>query len=615
MNLLYLTIIIPLLSFLVLVCLGRNIRVENIIVIGISTVGFLCLLMIFVYVDYHANTVPDTSLIYSRFLWNWVTVGDFNIPISLHLDGLSLIFLIIIAFFSLLVYFFAACYLKSSNEIYTFFAYGNLLISSLFLLILADNLFVLFVGWEGVSLSAYLLIGIYFSKAKTGFSAIRVFIVTHVADIFLLVGVFLIYNELHTLNIREILMLANENLAVDSEIIFWVTTMLFIGVMGRVGLFPFHIGFFETSVAPMPVVTLLQSFTAILAGSYLILRLSALFVMSSDVFIIMGVIAGITIIFSSCISLVQNDIKRLVTCINLSQVSYIFLAFVVQNWVLSLNYIINYCVASSLLLLSSSMLIKICNGERDIYKLGGLYRSYPLLYGCFLLSAASLSVTPWIMSAFYIKGDIIWGLMANNKMVIGTVALVGILLSTLSILRLVFIVFHHKQKLLSFSPVAKFNYVPLVILAIMSTAIFVHLPLPIEGIIFVIDFDTKNQLALQLLLTALTILSILISYILFMHSHTEINEIANTPIGKMLLRLWSSEWRFEWLLHFIFIRPYIYLANLIKKDPLSKWINIISWGVKKVNFQIVSLENGRLRWYMMSIVAGSIIILLLLILV
>ncbi|RKS85738.1 NADH dehydrogenase subunit L [Orbus hercynius] len=615
MNLLYLTIVIPLLSFLILVCSGRHISKNNIIIIGISTIILLCILTVLVCIDYQANTVPDTSLIYTRYLWEWFTVGDTKIAIALQLDGLSLVFLVIIAFFSLLIYSFSACYLTSSKDIYTFFAYGNLLIASLLLLILADNLFILLVGWEGMGISCYLLIGIYYQKRQVSFSAIKAFIVISIADAFLLLGMFLIHNELNTLNIREIISLANENLAIDSEIIFWITLVLFISVMGKAGLFPLHTSFTESSIAPMPVVTILQSLAFVLSSGYFVLRLSPLFMMSTDVFVIMGVMAGITLIFASCVSLVQNNIKTLVTYINLGQISYIFFAFVIKNWELALYYMISYSVTSALLLLSSAILIKVSNGEQNIYKLGGLCRRYPVLYGTFLLSAASLCAMPWIMSAFYTKGDIIWGLMINDKMGLGTIALIGILLSTLSILRLISTVFHHKQKLTSFTPILPYSYLPLAILAIMSTATFVYLPLPIQGLVPSVDFNTQNQLILQLLLAAVTILSILIAYILFFDTNSEINEIIHTPIGKMLFRLWHNEWCFDQILQIVVIRPYLYLARLIKTDPLSQWNRAINWGARKINFQIASLENSRLRWYMMSIVIGSIIILLLLILI
>lgn len=614
MNLLYLTIIIPLLSFLILICLGRNISKENIIAIGISTIGLLCLLLLFICIDYQTNTVPDTSLIYSRFLWEWVVAGDTKVSIALQLDGLSLIFLIIITIFSLLIYIFTAFYLTLSKDLYTFFAYGNLLISSLLLLVLADNLFLLFFAWEGISISSYLLIGLYYQKRQVSFSAIKTFIIMSITDAFLLLGIFLIYNELHTLNIREIILLANENLAIDSEIIFWVTTIFLIGIIGKAGLFPFHTYFTETAIAPIPVTTLLQSIMTVLSSSYFMLRFSSIFMMSSDVFIIMGVIASIALIFSSSVSLVQNNIKSLVTYINLSQISYLFFAFMIPNWVLSLNYIISYCITSSLLLLSTAILIKICNGELNIHKLGGLYRQYPVLYIMFLLSAASLCAIPWVMFTFYTKGDIIWGLMTTDKIGFGIIALIGVLLSTLSILRLIFTVFHHKQKVVNFTKISKYSYIPIFILAIMSTAVFNYLPLPIQGIIPFINLNTENQIMLQVLLASITLLSVLIAYILFFDVNPEVKDIANTPIMKALLKFCYNNWLFDQLIQLLFIQPYLYATQLIRKDPLSQWNKIINWGIRKVNFQIDLLENGRLRWYIMSIVSGSILILLLLIL-
>ncbi|XKM13638.1 proton-conducting transporter membrane subunit [Orbaceae bacterium ac157xtp] len=616
MNLLYFTILIPLLTFLSLIAFGRKIKIENILIIGISSIGLLCLIMTLVVIDYHANTVPDVSLIYTRFLWDWFKLGNVEIPITLYLDGLSLIFLILIVFFALISYLFAAFYLNSTNDIYTFYSYTSLLISSLFLLILADNLFVFLVAWQAMTISCYMLLGIYYQQIKTSTIVIRAVITMLISDIFLVLGICLLYSELGTLNIRDILSLANQNLAIDSEFIFWVTTLLFVGVMGRAGLFPFHISFSQTALASMPVATLLQSCTSVLAGSYLVLRLSSLFARSSDIFVFMSVIAGITIIFASCISLVQNDIKRLVTYLNMAQASYIFLAFVSQNWVLSINYIICYCVTSSLLLCSTAMLIKLSGGGRDINKLGGLFRQYPLLYLCFLMAAASLSALPWVMSTFYTKGDIIWNLMVGNKMVIGTVALLGILFATLSSLRLIFMVFHDRQKInITPTNTHKIEYIPLILLAILSTAIFIYMPLPIDGIIPTFEVQTKNRLALQLLLAAVTILGILIAYILFANPNSEIKEIVHTPIGKTLTGLCHNEWYFDYLIKLIIIRPCCYITNLVQKDPLSKWSNLVAWGIKKVNFQVVSLENGRLRWYMMSIVSGCIVIMLLLILV
>jgi len=159
----------------------------------------------------------------------------------------------------------------------------------------------------------------------------------------------------------------------------------------------------------MPAVALLQSSTVIFAGVYLVLRLSNLFMMSSDTLYIMLLFASLTVIFASSIALVQNDIKQIITYINLAQISYLFYAFSTQSWNLSLSCLINYTVTSTLLILASAILIKQCQGERDINKLGGLLKSNRVLYAIFLVIMLSLSALPWVSASFYIKGDIIWG--------------------------------------------------------------------------------------------------------------------------------------------------------------------------------------------------------------
>ncbi|MWN05877.1 NADH-quinone oxidoreductase subunit L [Gilliamella sp. Pas-s95] len=613
MNLLYLTIIVPLLTFLILVCFGRHIRSINVMIIGISTMLVITLITIFSCIDFISNIVPDMSLVYTRPLWNWFSVGDFIVPISLTLDGLSLIFLVLISFFGFLIYFFAACYLTSSKDIYNFYAYSNLLIASILTVILVDNLFVMLIGWEGVSISTYLLIGIYYQQARNGYAAVKAFIMMHLTDIFLILGIFLLYQTVETLNIRDVLTQSHDNLAVDSDIIFWITLMLFLGAMSKSALFPMHSWFAQTTLAPMPAVALLQSSTVILAGVYLVLRLSNLFMMSNDVLAIISIMSSLTILFASTIALVQYDIKRIITYINLAQISYLFYAFSTQNWSLSLNYLINYAVTSTLLILASSILIKKCQGERDISKMGGLIKSFPMLYSVFLFIMISLSAMPWISSSFYIKGDIILGLMTQDKLISGTIGLLGILLSSLNIWRLISIIFYHKQKQSDFAKTKWISYLPIFILLIFPTALFIYFPLPIRGIVPIAELDTNGQLLFQLLLAAVTGLSFLIAYILYARPNSEVQEVLNTPMIKFFLRLCNSDWRYDYLLHTLFVKPYVYLANLLKKDPLILWDNWILWGIRKVNEFIVDLENGQIRWYMLSMVIGSITILMLLI--
>ena len=613
MNLLYLTIIIPLLSFLALVSLGRQIRSINITIIGISTMLIVVLISTFSCIDFITNSVPDMSLIYSKTLWNWFSIGDFNVPITLTLDGLSLIFLVLIAFIGILVYFFAAFYLTSQKDIYTFYAYSNLLIASMLTIILVDNLLVMLIGWEGVSLSIYLLIGIYHKQMRNSYSAVKTFFMMHLTDLFFIIAIFLIFQTLETLNIQDILSTAHDNLAVDSDIIFWITLLLFLGAISKSALFPMQSWFNESTLASMPAVALMQSSTVILAGVYLILRLSNLFMMSSDVLYIMTIISSLSIIFSSTIALVQYDIKRIVTFINLAQISYIFFAFSTQNWTLSLNCLINYAITSVLLVFASAILIQKCHGERDISKLGGLTKEFPLLLVIFLFIMLSVSALPWISAAFYIKGDIIWSLILQNSLVSGTIGLLGILFASLSIWRLILKVFYHKLKIHDFAKTNLMSYLPILILLIFTTALFTHFPLPIKGIISTSELDHQGNLSFLFLLTGIVVLSFIIAYTLYAHPNSEVKEVFNTPLVKSFIRFCTANWRFDYLINLLLVKPYMMLANKLKKDPLGIWDNWIMTSIKKTRSHVVGLENGHLRWYIVSIVMGCIFILMLLI--
>ncbi|WP_392565852.1 NADH-quinone oxidoreductase subunit L [Utexia brackfieldae] len=616
MNLIYFTILIPLISFLILAFIGRRLDRGNLAVIGISAIGLVCLLSVFITIDFYNNIQPDSMLVYTRYLWRWFSVNDFSIAISLLLDGLSLTFLLIVAFIGFLVYLFAIGYM-SKNESYIFFAYGNLLIASMLVLILADNLFVMLIGWEGVSLCSYLLIGFHHKQLKSSYAAVRTFIVMHIGDIFLLIGLFLIYGELHTLNIKAVIALATDRLAIDSEIIYWITLMLFLGAIGKSAQLPLHIWLTDSSSAPMPALTLIHSASVMLAGVYLVMRLNGLFVMSNDVLWIIGIVASLTLIFSACSALVQNDIKRVIAYASLSQICYVFLAISVQAWNEGLIYLINYTVFSALLFLASASMIQACDGERNIQKMGAKIRAYPFIYFCFVMAGASFSVVPWLTASFYTKGDILWATFMKGRLGFSAIGLVGILLSTLFVFRLIFILFHnrHRQTSPKTTKVSRAIYVPLSILVILSLGVFNSFSLPTEGFLPVSVLNQDGLFSFQLLLAAVTILGILTTYILYAGKNNEITEIAGSPLGKALTQLWYSGWRTEWIYHVLFVAPYLFAAKMVQKDPINVWLSVIPQIIRKMNIRIAKLENGHLRWYITSIVAGALFILLLLVFV
>jgi len=615
MNLLYFVILMPLISFLLLALAGKGWNKENIILIGISAIGLICVLTVFVCFDFYYNSNSDSSLIYSRYLWQWFSVNNFKVSITLLLDGLSLVFLMIIAVVALLIHIYAARSL-GYNDTYVFFAYGNLLIANILIVILVDNLFVMLLGWEGISLCSYLLVGFYNKSLKNSCVAMRTFIIMHIGDIFLFIAICLIYSELHNLNMREIILLANNRLATDSEIIYWITLLLFFGAIGKAAQLPLHIWLTDTASTPTPALTLIHSASGILAGIYLITRFSDLFMLSNDTLWIIGAIASLTLIFSACSALVQNDTKQITTYISLSQICYVFLGISVEAWNEALFYLINYTAFSTLLFLSSASMIQIYHRERDIRKMGTKINSYPFIYLCFLVAAASISVIPWVTATFYSKGDILWATAVQGNIGFTAIGLVGILLSTIAIFRVIFIIFHSRNQKIAVGKTfnhACFNHIPLGVFIIFSLCLFNNIPLPSLGLLPTLILPKEGLFSFQLLLAAITILGILITYILFASKNSEIDEIADSPIGRVFYRLWYSGWKIERMYYVVFVRSYFFITSLLQRDPLNAWVSVVPIGISRIHTQISKLENGHLRWYIASIVVGAVGIFLLLV--
>lgn len=234
MNILYLTILLPLLGFLLL-AFSRGRWSENVSAwIGTGSVGLSALVALWAGMDFFANGQET----YVLTLWNWMSAGNFNIPFTLVLDGLSLTMLGVITGVGFLIHMYASWYMRGEEGYSRFFAYTNLFIASMVVLVLADNMMLMYMGWEGVGLCSYLLIGFYYSNPANGAAAMKAFIVTRIGDVFLAIGMFILFDQLGTLSFREMAVLAPEQLAVGSSVINWAMLMVLGGAVGKSAQLP-----------------------------------------------------------------------------------------------------------------------------------------------------------------------------------------------------------------------------------------------------------------------------------------------------------------------------------------------------------------------------------------
>ena len=295
MNMLALTIILPLIGF-VLLAFSRGRWSENVsAIVGVGSVGLAALVTAFIGVDFFANGEQA----YSQPLWTWMSVGDFNIGFNLVLDGLSLTMLSVVTGVGFLIHMYASWYMRGEEGYSRFFAYTNLFIASMVVLVLADNLLLMYLGWEGVGLCSYLLIGFYYTDPKNGAAAMKAFVVTRVGDVFLAFALFILYNELGTLNFREMVELAPAHFADGNNMLMWATLMLS---------------------------ALIHAATMVTAGVYLIARTHGLFLMTPEVLHLVGIVGAVTLLLAGFAALVQTDIKRVLAYSTMSQIGYMFLA-------------------------------------------------------------------------------------------------------------------------------------------------------------------------------------------------------------------------------------------------------------------------------------------------
>ena len=388
MNHLYLTILLPLIGFLILVS-GRKRLSENVAAfVGVGSVGLAAIFAALAGYDYLQHQ-PETPFV--QPLWTWVNVAGFAPAFNLQLDGLSLTMLGVITGVGFLIHLFASWYMRGDEDYARFFSYMNLFLASMILLILGDSLVSLYFGWEGVGLCSYLLIGYYYRDPANGAAARKAFVVTRVGDAFMAVGLFVLYRELGTLNIHEVITLAPTHFAIGSAAITFATLMLLGGAVGKSAQLPLQTWLADAMAGPTPVSALIHAATMVTAGVYLIARTHTLFELAPDVLYLVGVIGAVTLVLAGFAALVQTDIKRILAYSTMSQIGYMFLALGVKAYQPAIFHLMTHAFFKALLFLSSGAVILACHHEQNIFKMGGLRKKIPFVYACFVVGGAALA--------------------------------------------------------------------------------------------------------------------------------------------------------------------------------------------------------------------------------
>lgn len=608
MNLLPLTFIFPVIGYLLL-AFSRGRWSENLsATIGAGSVGLSALVCAIAGMDFLANGRQPLDIP----LWTWMSVDQFHIGFSLALDGLSFTMLSVVTGVGFLIHVFASWYMRGEEGYSRFFAYTNLFIASMVILVLADNLLLMYLGWEGVGLCSYLLIGFYYTDLKNSSAAMKAFIVTRVGDVFLAFGLFILYNELGTLNFQEMATLAPVHFAADNHMLAWATLMLLGGAVGKSAQLPLQTWLADAMAGPTPVSALIHAATMVTAGVYLIARSHSLFLLTPDILHLTGIIGAITLLLAGFAALAQTDIKRVLAYSTMSQIGYMFLALGVQAWDAAIFHLMTHAFFKALLFLSSGSVILACHHEQNIFKMGGLRKSIPLVYTCFLTGGAALAALPLVTAGFYSKDEILFGALLNGNNYLLIAGLVGAFLTSMYTFRMIFIVFHGEEKIHAHAGRGITHHLPLIVLMVLSTFIGALISPPLAGTLPHVHHGDAGKEHLEILSGVVAVTGILLAALLWNGKRRQIHALSSSLPGRFFSQWWYHAWGFDWVYDKIFIKPYLGMSWLLQRDPLNQLINVSAIISRFAGQILLFSENGYLRWYIASMGIGAVGLLTLL---
>uniref|UniRef100_UPI0028AB9B03 NADH-quinone oxidoreductase subunit L n=2 Tax=Pseudomonas TaxID=286 RepID=UPI0028AB9B03 len=544
-------------------------------------------------------------------LWQWMSVDGFAPNFTLYLDGLSVTMLGVVTGVGFLIHLFASWYMRGEAGYSRFFSYTNLFIASMLFLILGDNLLFIYFGWEGVGLCSYLLIGFYYSNRNNGNAALKAFIVTRIGDVFMAIGLFILFAQLGTLNVQELLVLAPQKFQAGDTWMVLATLMLLGGAVGKSAQLPLQTWLADAMAGPTPVSALIHAATMVTAGVYLIARTNGLFLLAPDILHLVGVVGGVTLVLAGFAALVQTDIKRILAYSTMSQIGYMFLALGVGAWDAAIFHLMTHAFFKALLFLASGAVIVACHHEQDIFKMGGLWKKLPLAYASFVVGGAALAALPIVTVGFYSKDEILWEAFASGNTGLLYAGLVGAFMTSLYTFRLIFIAFHGEAKTEAHAGHGISHWLPLGVLIVLSTFVGAWITPPLAGVLPESAGHAGGEAkhALEITSGAIAIAGILLSALLFLGKRRFVSAVANSGIGRVLSAWWFAAWGFDWIYDKLFVKPYLLISHVLRKDPVDRSIGLIPRLARGGNVAMSKTETGQLRWYTASIAVGAVLVL------
>ncbi|HET6674827.1 MAG TPA: NADH-quinone oxidoreductase subunit L [Nitrospiraceae bacterium] len=610
---------LPMTGFIILVGAGEWLSKRMIVWIGVGSVGLSAGVAALVTGSFIAS--PPAGGRFTLDLWTWMEAGPFTSRFAFDLDALSLVMVLVITWVGFLIHVYSSDFMADDAGYRRFFAYMNLFVAAMLVLVLGDNLFLLYLGWEGVGLCSYLLIGFWYEQPANGWAARKAFIITRIGDTALAVGIFLLFASFGTVDIQDLMGEAARQWDTGSPIATAAAALLLIGAMGKSAQVPLHTWLPDAMAGPTPVSALIHAATMVTAGVYLLARTQVLIQLAPAVQTGVAVIGAITLLVAALSALVQRDIKRVLAYSTISQIGYMFLALGVAAPAAAMFHFLTHACFKALLFLGAGAVSNSLHHELDMFRMGGLRRRLPVTFWTFLAGVASLAGLPLVTAGFYSKDWVLWETWTSPQggLWLWIAGAAGAFLTSLYGFRLLFFMFFGEAKTAPHGKPGPMMAVPLVVLAGLSLVTgFLELPRTLgDWPLFSGFLQTAMPLAHagatasvaaeaihQSVLGIVSLAGVGIAYLLYRAAPERLAFFAAAGPAASLRRFWFEGWEFDRVYDRVIVRPFIEMARTNRTDAVDALYTVTARVVTRAHAALSATQTGSVRWYA-TVVAGS----------
>ena len=580
MHYIYLIILFPFIGFLFNGFFGRKLPEKLVGTIGSSMIFASFIVSLMAFIEAYSNNFKAVEYVF----FNWISAGDFNVDFAFRIDAISLLMAMMVSFVAFLIHLYSIGYMHKDKGFGRYFAYLNLFCFMMLILVMANNFLLMFVGWEGVGLCSYLLIGFWYEDKEKAYAGMKAFIVNRIGDFGFILAMLLIFINFGTLHFASISKIFSAQAVTlqGTFIISAISLLLFLGATGKSAQLPLYVWLPDAMAGPTPVSALIHAATMVTAGVYMIARTSFIYVLSPFAMMIVAVVGVFTAIFAATIAINQRDIKKVLAYSTVSQLGYMFTAVGVGAFSAGMFHLLTHAFFKSLLFLGAGSVIHAMNDEQDMFFMGGLKSKMPITFYTMLIATCAISGIP-LFSGFFSKDEILWQAFGSpiGSFWIWLVATIAAGITSFYMFRLIFLTFLGKKRWKEGkhpheSP--KIMTIPLIILAVLSiVGGYIGVPHALGGHNIIhkylsvelskIPAGIHHSINLELLLMAgsvlIALIGISIAYLFYIK-----NTLLPEKISKktsQLNKLLFNKYYIDEIYSFIILKPILNISKALWK--------------------------------------------------